>query len=291
MLALAFLLQAATAPPQARGDVVVRGQRIEEREASRQIDRILPPTAVDQPLARFQTTVCPGVMGLAPGSAQAIVDRIGMVADTLGLRVGEPGCAANLLLVVTDDADAAIRRLAARGRGMFHTLSLADLRRVTAEAGAARGWSETEVRSRDGERQTMAEYDDILPPTSRFGGMAPQLLVPTASRIALGFRRDISRSYVIIDAAAVRGRDTTQIADYVAMRGLAGIRPDRERGAFTILAAFTANDATAPPALTDVDWGILHGLYSGQGNRPSGLKRSEMIRNILHPDTKQRDHP
>lgn len=295
-VALAAMIQAAPPPPAAvRPDVVVRGQRPgtkaeRMREIDRQIDTILPRPGMDQPLGRFQTAVCPGVMGLTRASAQAIADRIGAVADELGLDVGAPGCAPNLLVVVATDADAAARRLAAKRPGVFVAQELADIRRILAEPGSARGWNDSEIRSREGERLRMAT---IIDPDGEYAPKweqdVPMLNVRSVGRTALGFRRDILRSFVIIDADAVRGRDTRQIADYAAMRALAGAGPRRVRGAYTILSAFTPDgDATAPPELTVVDWGILRGLYTGLGNRPSGLARGEIMRSILARTDEQR---
>lgn len=273
-LAFAALLQTATPPP----DIVVHGDRDHIHAIDRQIQAILPPVRVGQPLARFQTAICPGVIGLAPVSGQAVVDRIGIVADTLGLPVGEPGCAPNLLLIVTDDARTAVRRFVARRQGNFVGQTLADIHRLHGEEGAARGWSETETLSRDGERQTIVIPG--APQSINFG--VPILSTWSSGRSALAFRRDIISSVVVIDTNAARGRDTVQIADYAALRGLAGIRSDGPRPARSILAAFTSDgDTTAPPGLTDIDWGILRGLYTGHGNRSSELQRGEMLRAVL----------
>jgi len=283
MLALALLLQAssppAAPPPQIRGDIVVRGAREDDREARirrirRQVADILPPVGSQRPLARFDPGLCPGVAGLSPASAQAVVDRIGAIADTLALRVGEPGCDPNLLVIVTDDADAAIRRLVRRRTGLFPSQGLADLRRILAETGWARGWTTTEIRSRDGE-----------PPVTG-PGEVPVLDVATAGRIALPFRRDISSAVVVIDARAARGRDTRQIADYAAMRALTDARPDRTRGPASILSAFTPDDrgdTAAPPGLTALDLGILHGLYAGSGDQTSDLKIRDRARDRRRP--------
>ena len=43
--------------------------------------------------------------------AQYLVDRVSTVAEDLGLRIGEPGCTANIVVIAADDPDAAALQL------------------------------------------------------------------------------------------------------------------------------------------------------------------------------------
>lgn len=265
---LALLL--ALALPQQ--DVVVTAEREKAAKAvGRQVDAILPPLMMDQPVARFVDPVCPGVVGLSAKSGQAVVDRIGIVADDVGLKVGEPGCNPNLLVIVTQDGRAAVEHILNRRAGVMAAQSLADYRRIRDESGGARGWVESEVRSRDGDRAQPGAP-----------GEPPTLAVQGSSRLIPGFRRDIVSAVVIIDSAAAAKRDTDQIADYAAMRALADARPGRAGQGRTILQVFTPGAGDdVPKTLTDTDRGILRGLYSGQGNVPWGMKRGTVVRAIL----------
>lgn len=262
----ALLLSLQTAP-----DIVVTAARERERAVvSRQVEAVLPPAPSGTPYARFATPVCPGVSGLARTSAQAVVDRIGVVADSVGLAVGEPGCTPNLLVLVVPNGAATVKRTYPRQAGPFVSQSIRDIRRIIAEPGGARGWIETEVRSRDGD------------PLGGAPGEIPELGVQGPSRVALSFRRDIVSAVVVIDAAAARGRDPNQIADYAAIRGLTGARPAARGRAASVLSAFTPGaDATAPTALTAFDRGILAGLYRGQGNVDAGGKRGQIVDAVL----------
>lgn len=268
--------QAAVAPPPPQSTeaeiVVTAAQRDAMRATARRVDAVLPPTTIDQPLARFTDPICPGVVGLSREIGQAIVDRIGVVADDIGLRVGAPGCDPNVLLIVTADGRATVRGLMTRRTANLRAQTLADMRRILGEQGGARGWVEWETRSRDGERATV---NSDGPPT---------LEVQGASRLANAFRRDIVSAVVVIDTAAATTRSPVQIADYVAMRALADARPGRNVDTDSILAAFGPDGGQgAPDTLTPFDRGILRGLYSGQGNVPSGMKRGVMVRAILAP--------
>ncbi|MES2336876.1 MAG: hypothetical protein V4537_02125 [Pseudomonadota bacterium] len=271
LAALAQQAAPAPAPAPAQADVVVTAAREREiRRVARQVAAVLPPLPLDQPLARFASPVCPGVSGLSATAAQAVVDRIGVVADSVGLKVGEPGCDPNLLVLVVPDGRAAIRRFVTRRQGNLRAQTLSDIRRIVAEPGSARAWVESEVRSRDGD-----------PLTVESGG-PPSLSVQGSSRAVLAFRRDIVSAVVVIDAAAVPSRDIGQIADYAALRGLSDARPGKVAAGETILSAFTpGGDATAPTALTALDRGILRGLYTGQGNVAVGVKQGTIVREIV----------
>lgn len=274
--AIMVLLQVAAqvpdrAPTGSASDIIVMGERQATKdEVRRKVERVLPPLSFEQPLARFTKPVCPGVVGLARPSAQAIIDRIGIIADEIGLRVGEPGCDPNLLVLIVPDSRATVRRLASRRKGVVAAQSLADVRRIVAEPVAARAWVEAEIRSRDGT------------PLYAGAGGPPELAIESPSRVALSFRRDIVAAYVVIDTASVVGRSTTQIADYAAMRGLADGRSGRAAAGDSILATFTPDgDTQAPATLTAIDRGVLRGLYSGQGNRASVSTSSSIVATIV----------
>ncbi|KQT31930.1 hypothetical protein ASG29_08630 [Sphingomonas sp. Leaf412] len=276
-----LLLALQATSPAAGDDIVVTARMQRAREVvGRQVDAVLPPLRFDQPLARFTAPVCPGVTGLSRASAQAVVDRIGVVADETGLRVGAPGCDPNLVVIVTADGPGTVRRLIDRRPGNVRAQSLADVRRLIAEPGAARGWAEIETRSRDGDR---ADNDPGGPPT---------LSVQTASRSALAIRRDIVSAVVVIDAAAVAGRDIGQMADYAAFRALTDARPGKGIGDETIMSAFLpGGDAAAPTSLTPLDRAVLRGIYAGQGNVAWGIRRGDIVRAIVAGDTAGADRP
>ncbi len=252
-------------------DIVVTARtRDRARDTARRVEAALPPTTIEQPLARFADPICPGVVGMARTSGQAVVDRIGIVADMLGLNVGGPGCDPNLLVIATADGRALVRRMMTRRTGNLRAQTLADLRRILAEPGGARAWVEWEVRNRDGERATVVNP-----------GEPPTLAVQGSSGIVSAIRRDIVSAIVVIDTAALAGHDPVQIADYAAMRALADARPARIGDTASILTAFTS--AAAPATLTPFDLGLLRGLYKGQGNVTAGMKRAIMVREIVAP--------
>lgn len=228
----------------------------------------------DEPLARYTDPVCVGSAGLPAEAAQVIVDRVSEVAASVGLRIGAPGCAPNLMVVFDTDTPAAVQRLSESRSRAVAGQSRDDIRRIVDEAGQARAWTEVAVRSRDGDRPGQETQDTPnLPPT---------LKVSTSTRFSLPIRSDILSATVLIERDAVADRSLTQIADYAAMRALTGARSRAELGASSILSLFTPQgDSRAPEGLTSLDRGYLKGLYSGRSDLWPMTKRDYIARSIV----------
>ncbi|WP_448663508.1 hypothetical protein ACG3SL_02215 [Sphingomonas sp. CJ20] len=269
-LLLALLpLPAAPAQDQAQPDpaIVVRHAGPDaEKRARALVDAVSPPLRFDEPMPRFTDPICPGVAGLPAAAAQAIVDQLGLIADSVGLRVGEPGCAPNLLVLAVPDGKAAVRRIERTRPGALNGKQPADIARILAEPGPARAWTSTETRARDGDAPSYAP------------GSPPVLAVSTSSRIAAPVRTDIVNAIVVIDRDAVAGRPLDQVAAYVAMRGLGNARPQDVAGAPSVLTLFTPKgDAGAPATLTAFDRAYLSGLYASRGDMPGAWARGAIV--------------
>ena len=70
-------------------------------------------------LARWSDTVCIGVVNFRNDIAHLIIDRISEVAESLDIRLGEPGCEPNLVIAGTDDASALAEEMVRRYRRPF----------------------------------------------------------------------------------------------------------------------------------------------------------------------------
>lgn len=91
--------QPSTATPD---EIVVHGRRDPQ-----QVQQFVHSVSVAAPsvgqLARWNQHICPGVVGAAQDTAQAIIDQIARRAAALGLHVGAPGCRPDLSIIVTSD--------------------------------------------------------------------------------------------------------------------------------------------------------------------------------------------
>ncbi|WP_372708063.1 hypothetical protein [Brevundimonas sp.] len=242
-------------------DVVIDTRRIEQM-AQEFIEDVAAPNR-RRGLARWNTPICVGVANLQRDVAQGIIDRVSDVAGDMGVRVGEPGCTANVLIVATDDGATTARALVERKRRSFRTGSLqmtqtsSALEAFQSDIRPVRWWQiSTPVDSATG-RRAIRLPGDLNPPV---------IFVFAASRLASQIRDDMSKVIIIVDIDDVSGLPVNKLADYLAMVTLAQIDDDADSGRYdTVLNLFDAPDRV--DGLTAWDMAYLRGLYAAEQNR------------------------
>lgn len=220
----------------------------------------------DQPLARFEQPLCPGIIGLEVDGARAMVARIRENAARLGVRAApEDNCNPNLIVVFLDDGQDYLQRLSQDRGYLFNSLSRHDQEELLATQGPARSWLTTETRTRDGmwvgERDNLAEL-----PVAGMWAAHSLIYVPT--------RQDITAAMVLIDRGAMAGKSITQLADYATLHGLADYIPAATPETPTIQRLFSAGAGGAVAGLSAFDLAYLERLYSSIPNLP-GARRLE----------------
>ena len=252
------------------GDVVVEGRRLRS-VVQNFVGEVAAPATGDRGPARWNGPVCIGVVNLRAEVAQYIVDRASDVARELGLEAGEPGCAANVLIIAAADGQAVAdgiveerrRAFVPGGSGMTRTLSaLEDFR--TSDA-PVRWWHvSAPVDSESGELATR------LP-----GRDAPQIAVSRASRIRTDIRDDLFKAIIVVDIGKVDSISLTQLADYCTLIALAQVDPKADVASFeTILNVFIDPTITG---LTGWDRDYLAALYAIEQNRLGSARGGEIV--------------
>ena len=260
----------AAGPVAQLGDVVVEGRRLRS-VVQNFVGEVAAPATGDRGPARWNGPVCIGVVNLRAEVAQYIVDRASDVARELGLEAGEPGCAANVLIIAAADGQAVAdgiveerrRAFVPGGSGMTRTLSaLEDFR--TSDA-PVRWWHvSAPVDSESGELATR------LP-----GRDAPQIAVSRASRIRTDIRDDLFKAIIVVDIGKVDAISLTQLADYCTLIALAQVDPKADVASFeTILNVFIDPTITG---LTGWDRDYLAALYGIEQNRLGSARGGEIV--------------
>lgn len=264
-------------------DVTVEGQRLADFVREFVVETAAP--ARGRGLARWHRPICAGVVNLDPRLAQPIVDRISQVGLELGLRIGEPGCRANVFVVFTEDSGALTRQLVEEHRRAFHVgtggidRGQAALAVFTTTDLPVRWWhTSMPVNAATGNRAIR------LP-----GGSAPQIKVFAASRLTTQIRDDLLRSMVIVDIDRLEDVNLAQLADYVALVSLAQIDPEADvRPYDTILNLF--DDPQGVGGLTDWDWSYLNALYATQDApvlRRNHAAQTEIVAGVMARDRRR----
>lgn len=265
---------AQQADPTELGDVLVVSPVARDLAASF-VERIGAP-ASSRRLARWHEAVCISVANLPAEPAQYLVDRVSGLAEDLGLRAGEPGCTANVVIILTADGPAVAEGLVKEHRNAFDpggsgmTLSNAALENFKTADRAVRWWHVSiPTDSETGQRATRLPGED-----------APVSNVSRASRLSSDIRDDLNKAIIIVDVDNLGAATFPQLADYVAMVALAQIDAGASTsGLPTVLNLF--EDPQGTPGLTDWDLAYLTALYDAEPNRSTAQGQAGDIAGLM----------
>lgn len=226
---------------------------------------------LNDPLARFEEPLCPGIIGLELPNALGMVARMRETIARLGLRTAdEADCTPNLVVVFLADGQDYLQRLSEERGYLFDSFTRHEREALLAREGPARAWLTTETRTRDGmwvgERENLTDL-----PMAGMWSAHSLIYVPT--------RQDITAAMVLIDREAAAGRSNTQLADYATLHGLADYIPAATAETPTIQRLFDGDAATAPQGLSEFDLTYLQQLYSSIPNLP-GYTRLEGLEGL-----------
>lgn len=255
---------AAPARPGEVAEVVVTATR--PQTIAEFVAKFAAPTGPEGRLARWNGTICPGVVGLNQKYAEYLNDKLAATAQAVGLKVGEPGCSPDILIVVTADPDRLLQVLSKSYRrrlgvqpdgdelvaGGSGRESFDDFVKI---ARPVRWWHVSERVAADG---------------SPMDGKTVNVFSPSRLRSAL--RDDLHHVIIVVDAKAAVGVSYEALASYVSMVSLAQLSPDAGGSPKlpTILSLFRDKEAgrTPPGDLTNWDLAYLKGLYGARMDAP-----------------------
>jgi hypothetical protein len=203
----------------------------EQRAAvSRFIGEMAEPTQRGR-LARWEAQLCPGVVGLSERRASHILARITEEARAVDVRVGKPGCRANVWIAVTHRPDhyaAAFRERYGKFLAPVYFIGDAEV---------------------SGGGQKLPEFLTSDRPVRWWHVSARGTNVVPASRLHSPWSEELSRILVVVDGSKLERVTWEQLASYLAMAVLAQLQPDGEpRQLETIMTLFSDRDTGRTPA-------------------------------------------
>ena len=289
--ALAFLLTTTPAAAQAPGDdenVTVQGYRKAVTDVLR--ERF---SQSQSQLARFETKLCPMVIGM-PADWTANLTKI--IRDNIvafGGKLAEPGCTVNATVIFSDQPHEFIKAFAKKQPAYF-VMSPRELEQFTAAPRPVNSWHVTEVRSRDGQdmggaRESSQEQalsvSGVTVSTTVDSPMSAKVnRQSAATRLYTNVREDMLIAFVVVDRQQTPGKSMRQLADIATMHLLLDIKQDAGRKDSTsILSLFEPRpEGVEPPArMSEIDRGIVQGLYSlKQNNRSASQQYSHIAETI-----------
>jgi hypothetical protein len=257
---------AAAEPPAAQLDSVTVTGLKREKIFKERISTFISSVTIrshTESLARWQLPICPYVTGAAPDQNEYIRRQVTQVAKDAGAPLGPPDCSANLVVVLTRDPQQLLRDWWSRDHQLFSKdRGVAGAERFIQDGEAIRAWYN--ACSVSPEWAKSSANQKTLPCNS--GAMGTKLTWESV--------RAIYSVIVVVDLGQIESLKVGQVADYVALIGLAQIRKDPQLERLpTILRLFTAAGAARPRELSSWDKTFLRSLYGTQSENVRQLSQ------------------
>lgn len=241
-------------PPQANVDSTTVEAPRDRATLERQVRTFVNAIAVKpggESLARWQTQIplCPLVAGMPSKDGEYILSRVTKIASAAGAPLAPQNCKGNFYIIVTSDPDGVLKAWSKRDVRMFgdETDQGGAKIREFNSSNPIRVWYNTEFYNLDGT------------PLGNTEGRTSQMA--RATQLETNSYRALSSIIAIVDTRRLKDVSFGQVAAYVAMIGLAQLRPQANViDAPTILNLFSGS-AKAPPGLTSWDESFLKAMY------------------------------
>ena len=202
-------------------------------------------------LARWNVPVCVATAGLTAAEADFVKKRIAQIATDADVPLGGPACGPNFAVIVTPEPEELLKEWWSEEHRLFNRdRGVGGVNRFIQSDQPVRVW------------HNACNAPPGIPAhafsTSEHCGVGV-----TGSRLTWGAVRAIYTAIVVVDLDQIEGLTFGQVADYVAMVGLAQIRPNPELGDIsTILGLFATNGADRSKGLTAWDQSFLKAVYA-----------------------------
>jgi hypothetical protein len=254
-------------------EVTVTARRAElAARVSKFVDQITV-TENQAGIARWRQPVCPSVSGLPREAGEFVLGRFSEIARAAAVPLAGEHCHPNLFVVVSPRPAELLQAMEKRNFqfafGVDASPTVVDELITTPRP--VRVWYTSLMEDRWGMPVVCTAFGHPAPCHSE------------ASHLLFNAVYVFGRVFVIVDLRRLDGVTRGQFADYVAMVGMAKLKPDARLGdASTILKLFDGAHQAAPPGLTDWDQTFLKSLYVTE--QASTKQRSaiahQMVRDI-----------
>ncbi|HEY6620214.1 MAG TPA: hypothetical protein VIY68_11745 [Steroidobacteraceae bacterium] len=242
--------------------ITVEAQR-SRKELEKRVDQFLSSVIVrqrDRPFARWRQPVCPIILGLLKDQGDFMVGRLSEIARQAGVPLAPAKCTVNFAVIATQEPHELINILRRRRPGLFDTRQgESPFKRYRDVSRPVRVWYNAEFTASDGTpfwADTVNEDGSIkriYTKPRHYGGHGTTYY---------GDVREITTAIILLDTNMLHDNTVGQLADYIAVVGLAEINLDGNLGdAPTILHLFRAGGQSFDGHLSVWDQAFLKSLY------------------------------
>jgi hypothetical protein len=251
--------------PSTLDTVIVQARR--DREIKRQITKFVSGGVVaysNNSLERWNQPICPLVAGVPSEQAEFIRARVSEVARDSHAPLGAEHCTINLLAMITDDPDPLVEDWNKRFPGLFYSCNgSGPVKTFLHSRQPVRVYYNAKFTSPGGLGLRALVLDRVN--NSGGSGASSGCLAnspPIGTLLHHGTVQALTSVIIVVDGRQTTKINMGQLADYIAMIGLAQIRVQADTGtAPSILHLFQGSDPQ-PLGLSPWDEAFLHGLYT-----------------------------
>lgn len=253
--------------PSTLDTVTVQARR--DREIKRQIAKFVSGGVVtysNNSLERWNQPICPLVAGVPSEQAEFIRARVSEVVRDSHAPLGAEHCNINLLVVITDDPDPLVEDWNKRFPGLFNTCNgLGPVKTFLHSRQPVRVFYNAKLTSADGPGLSALVLEGVISSGGSIAsGECPVDSPPVGTLLHRGTVQALTSVIIVVDGRQTTKINIGQLADYIAMKGLAQIRVQADTGtAPSILHLFQGFDPQ-PLGLSPWDEALLHSLYTTQ---------------------------
>ena len=245
-----------------------------ERQAvQRRVDKFVASVIVrpsDETLLRWDTPICPLVAGLPKPMGEFILQHISRAALAARAPLDGTKCRPNLYVVASLVPEQLLEQWWRREPRMYDTRhGIGPVLSFIRSNRPIRAWYNSQLGCGSGapvvpgaSALATAGVVTVGGGSSNFSAGAPVCTDAIDTHLSYADVRSLSSALVVIDLHRLHKMTIQQLADYVALLGLADVRLDADPGsAPSILQLFT-DHAPTPPGLTPWDQALLYSLYN-----------------------------
>jgi len=294
MLTLPVLAASAQTPPP-REDVTVTATKA--RELLDKFAKALTiQTKVTGKIARWETAICPSVIGQKPEFTRFIAERLQAIAAAAGAPVNaSQACTANIQIIFTTTPQQLLDQVRKDDPDYLGYATTSDQReKLATVTRPVQAWYTTETIDLDGMHRmdsgrklgngiTLSNFSAFAMPSSGAANRDPIDLPyafytrTTGNHIDNGLRTGLNHVIVVIDSTKLAGQQIIPLSDYISMLALTQLSSLDTCQELPSIVNLMAKDCDQRiEGMTATDLAYLRGLYKMDGDKGYIFQQDEI---------------
>ena len=257
-----------------------------KQELERRVNRFVASEvfqAPDESITRWNKPICPAVIGLPRMLSEYVAAHVLDIARAANAPVGGKQCRTDFYVIATYDPEQFFRKLWTQ---VPHTdvsrNGLPSIESVLHSPRPVRVWFNSElhcrINSMDGGKSADMQIF-FMGGGAQVDTTSPYYCGGGGSRLSYSSVNAIQSALIVVDMNRMTQVTTRELADYVAMVGLADIRPDADAGTAPTILRLFEDGQPSRQGLTAWDQALLYSIYNT--SQSSVQQMPEMERTVI----------